>query len=40
MKSIPNTIAEELAVDPRQVQAAVTLLDEGATVPFVAGFRN
>ncbi|MGI9212842.1 MAG: Tex family protein [Methylococcaceae bacterium] len=33
-------IAEELGVDERQVQAAVHLLDEGATVPFIARYRK
>ena len=33
-------IAEELAVNNRQVSAAVTLLDEGATVPFIARYRK
>jgi uncharacterized protein len=33
-------IAEELVVAPRQVKAAVELLDEGATVPFIARYRK
>ncbi|MGH3738321.1 MAG: Tex family protein, partial [Micromonosporaceae bacterium] len=33
-------IAEELAVAEHQVTAAVTLLDGGATVPFVARYRK
>jgi len=33
-------IAEELAVPSRQVTAAVALLDEGATVPFIARYRK
>src|SRR5690606_20847390 len=33
-------IAEELGVSPRQVGAAVELLDGGATVPFVARYRK
>jgi len=33
-------IADELAVSLQQVQSAVTLLDEGATVPFVARYRK
>ena len=37
---IENTIANELAVKPEQVQAAVTLLDGGATVPFIARYRK
>lgn len=37
---IINTIANELAVKPAQVQAAVNLLDEGSTVPFIARYRK
>ncbi|MGJ0490678.1 Tex family protein [Methylobacter sp.] len=33
-------IAEELSVNSRQVSAAVSLLDEGATVPFIARYRK
>ena len=33
-------IAEELTVSPRQVIAAVELLDGGATVPFIARYRK
>ena len=33
-------IADELAVTQKQVIAAVTLLDEGATVPFIARYRK
>lgn len=33
-------IAVELAVKPQQVAAAVALLDEGATVPFIARYRK
>ncbi|HBR95990.1 MAG TPA: RNA-binding transcriptional accessory protein [Gammaproteobacteria bacterium] len=38
--NISQIIANELAVAPAQVDAAVTLLDEGATVPFVARYRK
>ena len=38
--SIPQRIAEELAVREAQVQAAIQLLDEGATVPFIARYRK
>ena len=34
------TIANELNVAERQVQAAVDLLDDGATVPFIARYRK
>jgi protein Tex len=37
---IIQKIAEELSVFPRQVQAAVQLLDEGATVPFISRYRK
>lgn len=40
MRQIDQIIAEELTVSSRQVQAAVKLLDEGATVPFVARYRK
>jgi uncharacterized protein len=33
-------IAEELSVSRQQVAAAVKLLDEGATVPFIARYRK
>ncbi|WP_046469874.1 Tex family protein [Allosalinactinospora lopnorensis] len=38
--SIDHRIAEELGVTERQVAAAVGLLDDGATVPFVARYRK
>ncbi|WP_028850567.1 Tex family protein [Thermocrispum municipale] len=38
--TIHHRIAEELGVSPRQVGAAVELLDGGATVPFVARYRK
>jgi protein Tex len=38
--SINQRIAEELGVRPGQVQAAVELLDGGATVPFIARYRK
>ncbi|MEX1664303.1 Tex family protein [Zhongshania arctica] len=40
MNSIPNRIAQELGVKEAQVSAAVTLLDEGATVPFISRYRK
>ncbi|MFI3219472.1 MAG: Tex-like N-terminal domain-containing protein, partial [Methylococcales bacterium] len=33
-------IATELSVRPQQVSAAVALLDEGSTVPFIARYRK
>ena len=38
--SIDRRLADELAVRPAQVTAAVSLLDGGATVPFVARYRK
>ena len=40
MLSVSRRIAEELAVNEAQVSAAISLLDEGATVPFVARYRK
>src|SRR5581483_5487559 len=40
MLSIEQRIAEEIAAKPAQVQAAVELLDGGATVPFIARYRK
>ncbi len=37
---IIKTIADELTVATHQVSAAVKLLDEGATVPFIARYRK
>lgn len=40
MDSINARLAEELGVRLQQVAAAVTLLDEGSTVPFIARYRK
>ena len=40
MEKILLQIAAELKVRPAQVNAAVTLLDGGATVPFIARYRK
>ena len=40
MANINRQIAEELGVREQQVEATVTLLDGGATVPFVARYRK
>lgn len=37
---IAQTIATEIGAQTRQVQAAVALLDDGATVPFIARYRK
>ena len=39
-QKIVSLIAAELSVQPRQVAAAIELLDEGATVPFIARYRK
>ena len=38
--SIVKLIAEELKARPEQVIAAIQLLDEGATVPFISRYRK
>ena len=38
--SIEHRLAEELKATQRQVVAAIALLDEGATVPFIARYRK
>ena len=38
--SIDRRIAQELGVREQQVMAAVALIDEGATVPFIARYRK
>ncbi|MDP2785137.1 MAG: Tex family protein [Sulfurimicrobium sp.] len=40
IKSITQRIAEELGVRENQVSAAVQLLDDGSTVPFVSRYRK
>jgi uncharacterized protein len=40
LSTIEQRIAEELGVRLAQVSAAVQLLDEGATVPFIARYRK
>lgn len=39
-KAICHQIAQELNVRPEQVIAAVTLIDDGNTVPFIARYRK
>ncbi|WP_035738785.1 Tex family protein [Glycomyces arizonensis] len=39
-QAIDQRIAEELSVGSHQVRAAVALLDDGSTVPFVARYRK
>jgi protein Tex len=40
MQSIVRQIAQEIKVKEAQVQSAVSLLDGGATVPFIARYRK
>ncbi|MEH6607547.1 MAG: Tex family protein [Pseudomonadales bacterium] len=40
MTPIVQTLATELAASTQQVNAAIGLLDEGATVPFIARYRK
>ena len=39
-RRIASTIADEIGAQPAQAQAAIGLLDEGATVPFIARYRK
>ena len=38
--SLAARIAEELGVREEQVAATIAMLDEGATVPFIARYRK
>jgi uncharacterized protein len=40
LPSIELRLAQELSAKPNQVAAAIALLDEGATVPFIARYRK
>lgn len=40
LPSIEQRLATELSVKPSQIQATVQLLDDGATVPFIARYRK
>ena len=39
-RKISQTIADEIGAKPEQSTAAIALLDEGATVPFIARYRK
>ncbi|SCW68845.1 uncharacterized protein SAMN05660859_2235 [Ancylobacter rudongensis] len=39
-RQIAQTIAQEIGARPQQAEAAIALLDEGATVPFIARYRK
>ena len=40
ISDIPATIAGELSIRPQQVEAVITLLDDGNTIPFIARYRK
>ncbi len=40
LPSIEKRLATELAANPTQIAATIALLDEGATVPFIARYRK
>ena len=39
-RRIAHSIATQISARPEQVTSAVTLLDEGSTVPFIARYRK
>ncbi|PTT63608.1 Tex family protein [Stenotrophomonas sp. HMWF003] len=39
-QQIAQTIADEIGAQPAQARAAIALLDEGASVPFIARYRK
>lgn len=40
MSNIPQILAQELALRPAQIAAALELFTEGATIPFIARYRK
>ena len=40
LPSIEHRLAAELSANPNQIAAAIALMDEGATVPFIARYRK
>lgn len=40
MDAILQTLARELERSPEHVQNVATLIDEGATIPFIARYRK
>jgi transcriptional accessory protein Tex/SPT6 len=40
ISSIEQRLAAEIAAKPAQIAAAIALLDEGATVPFISRYRK
>ena len=37
---IAKQIAKELEIEPWQVEAVISLIDEGNTIPFIARYRK
>ncbi|MFA9204403.1 MAG: Tex-like N-terminal domain-containing protein [Flavobacteriales bacterium] len=40
MTELAQQLASELAVRPAQIEAAIRLMDDGASVPFIARYRK
>jgi uncharacterized protein len=40
MTDLVQQLAKEIAVRPNQIEAAIKLIDEGASVPFIARYRK
>ena len=40
LPSIESRLSKEISAKPSQVAAAISLLDDGATVPFIARYRK
>ena len=40
MDLLIQQLAQELSLHPAHVEAVVTLLDEGNTIPFIARYRK
>ena len=39
-RSIPQQVAQELSLSPRQVEGTLALFRDGATLPFIARYRK
>ena len=40
LDEIARIIAQDIGARPEQVRAAIALLDDGSTVPFIARYRK
>lgn len=40
MSNLPQVLAQELSLQPRYIDSAIALLNEGATIPFIARYRK